>query len=316
MAEIVAKVKEKLAKQNLMWDKEKDPCKRLFQKTVFAEVGGLEQDTKEAEIWQQVANYVSSPENHGVVKKAYAELLKCKGSYSVLEPGVKQVYRGINVTLKTALRLVNITKLTDKKSSLSAKVGPKQMIGHATKYSPLHSVESWSANPSVAYNFAKGDGGGGFGYYEFSLPELRRAVKDLQRLILKQQKLQNKPKKDEFDKDDLYTVKDDIAYTIQDQINNYLSSDSPVPVVYQIVPDKYCVMNPLFSNKIGNIVGVGAEAEVTRIETTSADATVWIPQEVIDGAMLVAEIQELIKQAKVKTPAIKVAVPVKLKKGK
>jgi hypothetical protein len=37
---------------------------------------------------------------------------------------------------------------------------------------------------------------------------------------------------------------------------------------------------------------------------------------VIDGAYLVAEIQDLIKQTKIKTPAIKVAVPVKLKKGR
>ena len=75
-------------------------------------------------------------------------------------------------------------------------------------------------------------------------------------------------------------------------------------------------MNPLFSNKIGNIVGVGSESEVTRIESNPVAATVWIPKEVIEGAKLVAEMQELIKQAGIKTPQIKVAVPITLKKGK
>jgi hypothetical protein len=300
------------------WANEKDPCKRVFQKTIFQEIGGgSETDTeKEADIWAQVETYVSSPGNYGVVKKAYAELLKCKGSYSQLEPGVKAIYRGINVSLKTALKLVNISKLTDKKSSMSAKVGPKQMLGHASKYTPRYPVESWSSNPNVAYEFASGEKSEGEGYYEFSLSELRKSVNTLKRLIAKQQKIASKEKKSEDDKDAMYTVEDEIAYEIQDYINVYLASDAPVPVVYQITPDKYCVMNPLFSNKIGNLVGVGNEFEVTRIETVAANATVWIPQEVIDGAYLVAEIQDLIKQTKIKTPAIKVAVPVKLKKGR
>jgi hypothetical protein len=300
------------------WANEKDPCKRIFQKTIFQEIGGSEIDTdKEADIWTQVAAYVSAPGDYGVVKKAYTELIKCKGSYSQLEPGVKAIYRGINVSLKTALKLVNISKLTDKKSSMSAKIGPKQMLGHATKYSPRKPVESWSSNPNVSYGFASGENSmSGSGYYEFSLSELRKSVNTLKRLIAKQQKIASKEKKSEGDKDDLWSVKDEIAYEIQDYINVYMASDSPVPVVYQITPDKYCVMNPLFSNKIGNVVGVGNEFEVTRIETNVADATVWIPQEVIDGAYLVAEIQDLIKQTKIKTPTIKVAVPVKLKKGR
>jgi hypothetical protein len=300
------------------WANEKDPCKRIFQKTIFQEIGGSEIDTdKEADIWTQVAAYVSSPGDYGVVKKAYTELIKCKGSYSQLEPGVKAIYRGINVSLKTALKLVNISKLTDKKSSMSAKIGPKQMLGHATKYYPRKPVESWSSNPNVSYGFASGENSmSGSGYYEFSLVELRKSLNTLKRLIAKQQKIASKEKKSEDDKDELYTLKDEIAYEIQDYINVYLASDAPVPVVYQIAPDKYCVMNPLFSNKIGNVVGVGNEFEVTRIETNVADATVWIPQEVIDGAYLVAEIQDLIKQTKIKTPAIKVAVPVKLKKGR
>jgi hypothetical protein len=199
---------------------------------------------------------------------------------------------------------------------MSAKVGPKQMLGHASKYTPRYPVESWSSNPNVAYEFASGEKSEGEGYYEFSLSELRKSVNTLKRLIAKQQKIASREKKSEDDKDELYTLKDEIAYEIQDYINVYLASDAPVPVVYQITPDKYCVMNPLFSNKIGNLVGVGNEFEVTRIETVAANATVWIPQEVIDGAYLVAEIQDLIKQTKIKTPAIKVAVPVKLKKGR
>jgi hypothetical protein len=158
----------------------------------------------------------------------------------------------------------------------------------------------------------------GPGYYEFSLADLKRDLADLKRLVAKQQKIQATPKekRGEYYKADLLNVKDDIEYTIQDQINRYLASDSPVPVVYQITPDEYSVMNPLFSNKIGHIVGVGAESEVTRIDTKPVAATIWIPQEVIEGAKLVLEIQELIKQAKIKTPQIKVAVPVTLKKGK
>lgn len=301
------------------WAKEKDPCKRVFQKTIFQEIGGgSETDTdKEADIWAQVEAYVSSPGNYGVVKKAYAELIKCKGSYSQLEPGVKSIYRGINVSLKTALKLVNINKLTDKKSSMSAKIGPKQMLGHATKYNPLYPVESWSANPNVSYKFATGENSSGSaGFYEFSLSELRGSIGILKRLIAKQQKIASKEKKSESDRDELYFVKDEIAVEIQDYINTYLASDAPVPVVYQITPDNYCVMNPLFSNKIGAAVGVGSEHEVTRIEKNAVAATVWIPKEVIDGAYLVAEIQDLIKQTKIKTPAIKVAVPVTLKKGR
>ena len=89
-----------------------------------------------------------------------------------------------------------------------------------------------------------------------------------------------------------------------------------VPTNTSATVANFCVMNPLFSNKIGHIVGVGAESEVTRIDTKAVAGTVWIPQEVIEGAKLVLEIQELIKQAKIKTPQIKVAVPVTLKKGK
>lgn len=313
------------------WANEKDPCKRMFQTKLFQAVqGGSEPDTPAEEgIWDQVHNYVSSPGNYGRVKKAYADLIRCKGSYPAqLDPSVKTIYRGINITLKTALKLVNVKKLDQ-----TAKVGPKQMIGHETKYYPRHEVESWSSNASVAYNFAKGENSvAGPGYYEFSLADLKRDLADLKRLVAKKQKMQAqqqkikampKDKRGIDYKDDLESAKagmlnvdDDIEYTIQDQINRYLASDSPVPVVYQITPDEYCVMNPLFSNKIGHIVGVGAESEVTRIDTKAVAGTVWIPQEVIEGAKLVLEIQELIKQAKIKTPQIKVAVPVTLKKGK
>lgn len=315
--ELIAAAKEAKAAYAAKWANEKDPCKRMFQTKLFQAVqGGAEPDTPVEEgIWDQVFNYVSSPGNYGKVKKAYADLIRCKGSYPAqLDPTVKTVYRGINITLKTALKLVNVKKLDQ-----TAKVGPKQMIGHETKYYPRHEVESWSSSASVAYNFAKGENSvAGPGYYEFSLADLKRDLADLKRLVAKQQKIQAMPKEKRGDyyKDDLLNVKDDIEYTIQDQINRYLASDSPVPVVYQITPDEYCVMNPLFSNKIGHIVGVGAESEVTRIDTKAVAGIVWIPQEVIEGAKLVLEIQELIKQAKIKTPQIKVAVPVTLKKGK
>jgi hypothetical protein len=303
------------------WANEKDPCKKMFQAKLFQAVqssGEREIDTpKEAQIWGQVTNYVSSPGKYGRVKTAYAELIRCKATYKQqLDPGVKTVYRGINITLKTALKLVNIKKL-DK----TAKIHTKQMIGHDTKYIPMYPVESWSSNPSVALKFATGENSGNSGkggFYVFSLPDLKSDLAALKRYIVRKQKLQSLPK-DKRGEDYKYDVQDanhGIKYSIQDNINAYLSSDSPVPVVFQITPDQYCVMNPLFSNKIANFVSLSSEFEVTRIESNPIAATVWIPEEVIEGAKLIAEIQELIKQAGIKTPQIKVAVPVKLKKGK
>lgn len=314
--ELISKIEAETKSYTARWANEKDPCKKMFQTKLFQMVhDGREEDTpKEEQIWDQVSNYVSSPGNYGKVKAAYAELLRCKATYQAqLDPNVKTVYRGINITLKTALKLVDFKKL-DK----TAKVSTKQMIGHETKYRPLHPVESWSASASVALEFAKGETSDGAGYYEFSLSDLKRDLAELKRYIARIQKLQSLPKdkRGEDHRWDMQDAKDTIKYTIQDSINSYLSSDSPVPVVYQITPDQYCVMNPLFSNKIGHVVGVGAESEVTRIESNPVAATVWIPKEVVEGAKLVAEIQELIKQAGIKTPQIKVAVPVTLKKGK
>ena len=313
--ELLAKYEEKQKAYTARWANEKDPCKKMFQTKLFQMVhNGEEDDTpKEEQIWDQVHNYVSSPGNYGKVKTAYAELLRCKATYKQqLDPDVKTVYRGINITLKTALKLVDVKKLNQ-----SAKISTKQMIGHETKYRPLHPVESWSSSASVALGFATGENSG-VGYYEFSLSDLKRDLAELKRYIVRKQKLQSLPKdkRGEDYKYDVQDANDGIKYSIQDNINRYLASDSPVPVVYQITPDQYCVMNPLFSNKIGNIVGVGSESEVTRIESNPVAATVWIPKEVIEGAKLVAEMQELIKQAGIKTPQIKVAVPITLKKGK
>lgn len=314
-AELVSKLEAETKAYAARWANEKDPCKKMFQTKLFQMVhNGEEDDTpKEEQIWDQVHNYVSSPGNYGKVKTAYAELLRCKATYKQqLDPDVKTVYRGINITLKTALKLVDVKKLNQ-----SAKISTKQMIGHETKYRPLHPVESWSSSASVALKFATGENSG-VGYYEFSLSDLKRDLAELKRYIVRKQKLQSLPKdkRGEDYKYDVQDANDGIKYSIQDNINRYLASDSPVPVVYQITPDQYCVMNPLFSNKIGNIVGVGSESEVTRIESNPVAATVWIPKEVIEGAKLVAEMQELIKQAGIKTPQIKVAVPITLKKGK
>jgi len=314
--ELIAKFKAEVAAYAARWANEKDPCKKMFQDKLFQEIhGGSESDTaKEEQIWTQVTKYVSEPGHYGKVKEAYAELLRCKATYKQqLDPNVKTVYRGINITLKTALKLVDFKKLDQ-----TAKISTKQMIGHETKYRPLYPVESWSSNPSIAFKFATGQTSDGAGYYSFSLPELRKDLASLKRYIARKQKLQSVPKdkRGEDYKDDVTVVDEGIRYTIQDNINRYLASDSPVPVVYQITPDKYCVMNPLFSNKISDYVGVGDESEVTRIETNPVAATVWIPKEVVEGAKLIAEIQELIKQAGIKTTQIKVAVPVTLKKGK
>jgi len=303
------------------WANEKDPCKRMFQAKLFQAVqssGGREIDTpKEAQIWDQVSNYVSSPGNYGRVKTAYAELIRCKAAYKQqLDPGVKTVYRGINISLKDAVSLVNIKKLDQ-----TVKIHTKQMIGHATKYKPLYPVESWSSNPSVALKFATGENSGNSGkggFYVFSLSALKRDLAELKRYIVHKQKLQSLPKdkRGEDYKYEMQYANHGIKYSIEDNINSYLSSNSPVPVVFQITPDQHCVMNPLFSNKIASVVALSSEFEVTRIESNPIAATVWIPKEVIEGAKLVAEIQELIKQAGIKTPQIKVAVPVKLKKGK
>lgn len=316
-AELISKLEAETKAHAARWANEKDPCKKMFQTKLFQAVqssGKREIDTpKEEQIWDQVHNYVSSPGNYGRVKSAYAELIRCKATYKQqLDPDVKTIYRGINITLKTALKLVDFKKLDQ-----TAKVSTKQMIGHETKYRPLHPVESWSSSASVALKFATGENHGR-GYYEFSLSDLKRDLAELKRYIVRKQKLQSLPKDKRGDdyKYDVQDANDGIKWSIQDNINGYLASDSPVPVVYQITPDQYCVMNPLFSNKIGDVVGVGAESEVTRIESNPVAATVWIPKEVIEGAKLVAEIQELIKQAGIKTPQIKVAVPVTLKKGK
>ena len=305
------------------WANEKDPCKKMFRDKLFFAIHDdeKERDTpKEEDIWQRVYDYVSHPDSsRGHDKTAYAELLRCKATYKQqLDPAVKTLYRGINIPLKAAFKLIDFKKL--KQTTTIAGV---PMMGHETKYKPLHPVESWSSRTSIALGFASVGSGqyGGDSMSEiigFSLVDLKSDLASLKRYIARKQKLKSLPKdkrKEDY-KDDVAVVDSGIRYTIQDNINTYLASDKAVPVVYQITPDKYCVMNPLFSNKIGDVAGVGSEFEVTRIESTPVAATVWIPKAIIDAAIMIAEMQELIKQEGIKTPQIKVAVPVTLKKGK
>jgi len=312
----ISEVKAKKLPDSTAWANETDPCKQIFQTKLFQAIaGGTEKDTpREEDIWGHVSNYVASPERYANVKAAYTDLLRCKATYKQqLDPNVKTIYRGINISLKNALKMVDFNKLDQ-----TIKIGSKQMIGNATKYIPKHSIESWSANPNIAIKFATGKMAEVPNYSFGGLAELKKDVNQLKKLIARSEKLKNLPK-DKRGEDhafDRQEVNWDIKWHIQDNINNYLASDSPIPVVYQITPDKYCVMNPLFSNKIASHVNVKNEFEVTRIETNPIAATVWIPQEIVEAAKLIAEIQELIKQAGIKTPKIKVAVPVTLKKGK
>jgi hypothetical protein len=317
VADLKAKTQSSSVTAAQKWAKEKDPCKRQFQAALFQRVsGGTEPDTpKEAEIWTLVSQYVSEPQNHGVVSKAYVELLKCKGSYSVLQPGVTQIYRGLRVPLKTALAMVNPGKLTNKKTALATKIGTKDMVGHVTQYSPRYPVESWSAKPTVAWKFATGKITMAAEPYNFQVSAVRTILKDLKRLLETRKKLSADPRKN---KEKLKTSKEEIqsyVWYAKETIDTYLSSESFVPVVYQIEPDKNCVMNPLFTNKIAKVLSIDPEHEITRVGESRAASTVWIPSEILEGAYLVLEIQDLIRQVGVPTVKIKATIPVKLKRG-
>ena len=235
----------------------------------------------------------------GLIMKSFKRFIQpveglSEVSNSQLDPSIKYVYTGLPLKLKDALEIVKGNAL-----SKTIKIGKTVMVGYEYKYTPKQADEDWSSREYIALHFAIAHSPDM--RYSLSIFHIKRYFDELKQLIYKQQNLKSIPKgRDDVDRYSLESAKSSIGYKIQEEINTYLSSASNIPMVVQIIPDKYCVMNPLFSNKVGVSLGIGSEYEVTRSGKVSVAATIWIPEAVITGAKMIAEVQEFIKKMKKK----------------
>ena len=134
----------------------KAECMKKFERYLFGEFFGVEDDTKdEAKVWTVIRDYVAGKYMHTTNRKNVVNALKqlhaCKKYYSkLLEPPSGYMLRGMNAPASD-LKKLNFTLETTFKPGV---IKPKlQFYGADYTYSPRSDVQSWTTDEQTALLF-------------------------------------------------------------------------------------------------------------------------------------------------------------------
>lgn len=251
---------EKEAKYN------KTPCGKIFQELVFGWKRGkgereVEPNTDEEDIIKDnVGEYIGGNEVNARSKKAMQQLKACVKQYpDQLRPTVTHAWRGISIeSSRSAMGFIPLNALLKSKDRLQ--IGNGTFIGVKGTYKPKREIESWAAEPKIAYEFASQGSGG------FSRPHtlLASVVADAKKLMSGRVAPTT------------FVSSQDIALEFSETYDELMGVG--LTVIYYIKIDKDFIFSEWFADLLAQSQGVGEESEVSHVveERTAKPATIYI----------------------------------------
>jgi hypothetical protein len=240
------------------------PCREKFESVVFGDLlaGGSEHDTtREAQLSMAVMDWFNSGSakgrQAGRLVAAFKELLACRDEYpNELAPTADSIYRGMEVKYPQLMRWLGGAKTFERR-----KVGSRYWaVTQPFPYQAKAPLESWTAQPYIAYRFATTS------YEAFDRlaetgAETRSGIGAMAKLLRSNAEAvvaAARSGRSERLLDGLRTLVEGMGIIANELKSEYRGDHG---VVFVMTPDERCVLNPAFSNRFAY-----QEHEVVRVD--------------------------------------------------